>query len=395
MRILFLPRWYPHRYDPMSGLFIQVQAEALTALCDVAVLYLHEDPDCPNRFEIDRSEENKVLVIRVYYKVPAADASIWTRILKLFRFFRAFYLGMKMLGGFNPQLMHVHVLTRCGVLAYINSIFSGTPYIITEHWSRYFLQNNTYKGIFRKFFTRLVVRKSSAVLPVSEKLKDAMLLCRLNNPNYHVVPNPVDMEIFNIEPDKVKSNGGKRQIIHISCFDDKSKNISGFLRIMKSLSVKREDLFCLMIGEGPDFEGMKTYSNELGLDPQVISFTGVLQKEELVKRINHSDFLVLSSHYETFACVIVEALACGIPVVTTNVGIASEVINEDNGLLAIAGDEKSLEREIEKMLQLSGSFNPKKIRNSVLGKYNAKKVSEQLVGVYKSVISSSSHSEKA
>ena len=60
IKVLFLPRWYPHKHDPMPGLFIQRQAEALTSDCDVAVIYVHPDPNCPNKIEVDFCEEKSV-----------------------------------------------------------------------------------------------------------------------------------------------------------------------------------------------------------------------------------------------------------------------------------------------------------------------------------------------
>jgi len=65
LKILFLPRWYPHRYDTMTGLFIQRQAEAVSIYCYVAVLYVHADEQAANRYEIDFADENGIRVVRV------------------------------------------------------------------------------------------------------------------------------------------------------------------------------------------------------------------------------------------------------------------------------------------------------------------------------------------
>ena len=54
----------------MPGLFVQRQAEAVSAFCEVAVLYAHPVPGASNKFEIDISLEKNIQVIRVYYKVP-------------------------------------------------------------------------------------------------------------------------------------------------------------------------------------------------------------------------------------------------------------------------------------------------------------------------------------
>ena len=68
IRVLFLPKWYPTPLDPMEGLFIRYQAEALTPFCDVAVISVHPDPECAGTFGVAFSEENEVRVLRVSYR---------------------------------------------------------------------------------------------------------------------------------------------------------------------------------------------------------------------------------------------------------------------------------------------------------------------------------------
>ncbi|MGE5424945.1 MAG: hypothetical protein ACM3N9_06255, partial [Syntrophothermus sp.] len=67
LRILFLPKWYPNRFDPMPGLFIQRQAESISENCDVAVLSVHPVLHAPNKYEIDVAWETGVFTVRVYY----------------------------------------------------------------------------------------------------------------------------------------------------------------------------------------------------------------------------------------------------------------------------------------------------------------------------------------
>src|ERR1035437_5776795 len=362
LKILFLPRWYPHRYDPMPGLFIQRQAEAVSSFCDVAVLYVHADEHAANRYEIDFAEENGIRVVRVYYR--ESRVPLLSGFLKMFRFFRAHLFGFKMLHSFQPDLLHVHVLTREGFVALVIKLLKGIPYVITEHWSRYLPASNTFRGGFRKMITRQVVKSSAAMIAVSETLKTAMLKFRLENVNFFVVPNPVETSLFTIG-ERPAGNNIKR-FIHISCFENRSKNISGFLDAVKNLSEKRSDFECFLIGDGPEFNLWKSRADELGLLGKQVFFTGLKEQNELVKEIQAADFMVLSSTYETFGTVIIECLSCGIPIVATNVGIVPEVINETNGIIIPAGNEKTLEDAISRMLDQCNSYNPQAIRNTVL-----------------------------
>jgi glycosyltransferase involved in cell wall biosynthesis len=378
LNILFLPRWYPHRYDPMPGLFIQRQAEALSSGCNVAVLYVHADEHAVTRYEIDSAEEKGVHVVRVYYREPKSP--LLSGFLKIFRFYRAHSLGFKILKSFKPDLIHVHVLTREGVIALAKKLLNGIPYVITEHWSRYLPASDSFHGGLRKIMTRHVVRSSAAMITVSETLKTAMLRFDLNNPNFFVVPNPVETNLFvaGVEP----ARRIIKRFIHISCFEDRPKNISGFLNAVKNLSEKRSDFECYLIGNGPEFDLWKNRACGLGLLGKTVYFTGLKEQKELVKEIQAADFLVLSSNYETFGTVVIECLSCGIPVVATNVGIVPEIINETNGIIVPAGDNNALESAINTMLDKFELYDPQVIRSTVLYRFNSETIAKQLLEIY-------------
>jgi glycosyltransferase involved in cell wall biosynthesis len=366
----------------MPGLFIQKQAEAVSAFCEVAVLYVHADKHAANRYEIDFAEENGIRVVRVYYREPGIR--LVSGLFKMFRFWRAHELGFKMLRSFDPDLLHVHVLSREGVIAWIHKVVNGTPYVITEHWSRYLPASNTYKGGLRKMITRKVVRSAAAMIAVSESLKTAMLKFRLENPHFFVVPNPVETSLFTIG-NKKKGKTIKR-FLHISCFEDRPKNISGFLNAVKSLTGNRCDFECYLIGDGPEFDMWKNRAEELGLLGKTVFFTGLKEQEDLVAEIREADFLVLSSNYETFGTVVIEGLSCGIPVVATNVGIVPEVISETNGIIIPAGDHHALENAINEMLDQCDSYNPIAIRNTIINKFDNEIIAKQLLEIYEKSI---------
>lgn len=381
MKILYLTRWYPHRFDPMPGLFVQRQAEAVFVHCDVTVLYLHEDPACQEKYEVVATTENGVRVLRVYYKV-SHGTGLFTRVSKLSRFLKAGCIGLKEAKAGSFDLVHVHVLTRLAILALWNRFRTGVPYVVTEHWSRYFEGNDTYKGLFRKKLTKLVVHFAAAMIAVSAKLKEAMEKRHLRNRKFLVIPNPVDMNEFRISERSRASASHIKRMIHVSCFEDKSKNISGLLRVLKTMSGIRTDFECILVGEGPDWETMKAYAEELGLLDKYVFFPGMKTGADLVIEFNLADFMVLSSHYETFASVVVEALACGIPVVATDVGIVSEVVDRENGLIVTLDDDQALLKAIGWMSDNFEKFDRPGIRKSVSGRFSNGIIGDQLFRLY-------------
>ena len=372
--IIFLARWYPHRYDPMFGLFVQRHAEAAALFNDITVIYCQQTMDdgqqssSNKKFEIVRTLENNVDTIRVYYKKPK------NKILSLLRFYRA---NMNALRMCKPaDMIHVHVLTRLGVIAWIQKLLHKTPYIITEHWSRY-LPGNDFSGLLRKSACKLAVRDAELVTTVTENLAIAMNNHGLKNDNYVVLPNVVNLDMFHISE---KSNTPCK-IIHISCFEDKSKNISGLLESLKIIDVKGIDFQCTLIGEGMDLDLMKEKAKELQLINKV-SFTGLLQGQALADELSSGDFLVLSSNYENMPVVILEALASGLPVVSTNVGGIKEMIDDSKGILVEPKNKEALAEAMIKMIETHKNYDANYLRNSVIEKYGYESVGRFLSKLY-------------
>lgn len=367
--IVFLARWYPHRYDPMFGLFVQRHAEAAALYNDISVIYVHPD----NQDDIVDETINNVRTIRVYFKQSKS------KIINLLRFFKANNQALKRLR--KPDIIHVHILTRLGIIARWQKLLHGTPYIITEHWSRY-LPDNDFSGFFRKWATKIVVRHASVVTTVTENLAIAMQNHGLKNPNYMVLPNVVDTNLFQIKPHE----NAIPKIIHISCFEDKSKNISGLLEALKVLKDNNIAYQAVLIGDGMDFEAMKQRAASLQLKDRV-TFTGMLQGQELVDVLASGDFLVLSSNYENMPVVILEAFACGLPVVSTNVGGISEIVNESNGLLVPPHDAEKLADAMQKMLESYQNYDANTLRDSIIKKFSNEAVGKLLNSLYASTLS--------
>ena len=371
--IVFLARWYPHRYDPMFGLFVQHHAEAAALYNDISVVYVHPCRDVSRNVSssIDDQTINGVRTIRIYYKQSKS------KIINLFRFFRANKLALKRLP--QPDIIHVHVLTRLGIIARWQKLVRGTPYIITEHWSRY-LPGNDFNGFLRKWATKIVVKHASVVTTVTENLANAMQNHGLKNPNYMVLPNVVDTNLFQI---KAHENAVPK-IIHVSCFEDKSKNISGLLEALRLLKDRNIDFKAVLIGDGMDYEAMKQKAASMQLNDRV-TFTGMLQGDNLVNALASGDFLVLSSNYENMPVVILEAFACGLPVVSTNVGGIAEIVNESNGILVPPHDSEKLADAMQKMLQSYKNYDANALRDIIIKKFSNEAVGKLLDDIYKKI----------
>ena len=370
MRVVFLARWYPHKYDPMFGLFVQRHAEAAALHNEVTVIYVHPDEHASNKYDIDRTTENGVDTIRIYYKKQGRISSAW-------RYYRACLKGLELAG--KPDLIHVHVLTRMGLMAYRQKLLHGTPYMITEHWSRY-LPGNDFNGWLRKRLTKLVIKNASMVTTVSSMLAQAMQSYGLNHPNYQILPNVVDTNVFKPIP----HHNEAPKIVHVSCFEDKSKNISGLLDALKLLKDKGVAYQAVLIGEGMDLEPMKLKADTLGLSDKV-RFTGLLEGQDLVDELATGDFFVLSSNYETGGIVLLEAMACGLPVVATQVGALPEIVNKNNGVLVQPQNAILLSEAMEQLCHTYCNYKESDLRSQIVERYSKEKVGKLLDEWYQSI----------
>jgi glycosyltransferase involved in cell wall biosynthesis len=263
------------------------------------------------------------------------------------------------------------------------------PYIISEHWSRYFPESKGFKGILRRIAARYVVRRAAALVPVSHRLKEAMAAHGLKNEITRVIPNTVDIGRFRI----VDRQGDPeiKTVVHVSCFDDTSKNISGFLDTIKAAASQRSDFRCVFIGEGPDLVKMKSYAESLELPPERVVFTGLLENEQLAGVMATADFSVLSSRYETFGTVVIESLACGVPVLATRTGIVPEIITPNCGVVVEPGDRNGLTLGFLEMMDRCRTFDKKALRDKVAGRYSDATVAAATMALYSEVLNPDRH----
>src|ERR1035437_9465772 len=166
LKILFLPRWYPSKIDPMPGLFIERHAEVASHFADVAVLAIIPSQDL-SEIEIDKQEH--LFTLRYYFKQGQTGSLFINKLINQYRWLYALLNGYRIvwkeMKGFD--LLHVNVLTRLGIFALLVKYIENTPYVITEHWTRYL--NGGFKGKLRRAMTRLVVRKAKTVSTVTDR----------------------------------------------------------------------------------------------------------------------------------------------------------------------------------------------------------------------------------
>lgn len=364
----------------MPGLFVRRHALAVAQFCTVATLYVK------SYFQQNKTEQewqNQYIPELYIYSHKSAFSPI-----NYLRFISHHYLGLKSIKkkwGKYPDLIHVNVLTREGVMALWFKWMYSIPYVVTEHWSRYG-NPETFKGPLIKYLTQLVLNNASAVMPVTANLLDKMTGAGLRLPNVTIVPNVVDTDRF--VPLKQKVRRAKTRFIHISCFDEKAKNVKGILRVIKALSDVNDSFEIILIGDGPDFKDVKAYADTLQIIEGVFAFKGLLEGEALIHEIQQADAHVMFSNYENLPVVNLECFACGIPVISSDVGGIHEFFNSDLGVLVEPGNEEALKEVLLRFIQKEISFESTKIRAYAIENFSQQKVGEKINLVYNQALKS-------
>lgn len=380
LTIYFYPAWYPHRNDPMFGLFVQRHAEAVAQILNVGVVFaLGENREQGPVYELVAASENGVETVRIYFK--KSKLPLFKSLINGYRYLNAVRKGYIHLNGVMglPDVNHVHVLTRAGIFPLFLHSISGAPYLITEHWSRYLPQNKgDYKGFLRIHLTRVIVKRATSVSPVSRKLAEAMQAHGLKNPHYTLVNNVVDTSLFTPEP---KGNQCLKWV-HVSCFDDKPKNISGLLHAFADAHKQNPQLSLTLIGDGIDFENMQKLAYSLTGNSDCIRFTGLMQGKAIAEELRKHEGFVMFSRYENQPVVITEAFACGLPVVATAVGAIPEMLENGRGTTVESENEQQLTQTLLDYAAGKVTFSREDIRKYAVENHSMEAVGNRFFELY-------------
>lgn len=242
------------------------------------------------------------------------------------------------------DLLHVHYAIPHASAAFMaREILKKTgkyvPFITTLHGTDITLVGRD------KTFTPVVtfsINQSDRITAVSDNLKEETYRNFKVDKEIQVIHNFVDVGRFNKKPldafKKVISPDNEKIILHASNFR-KIKRVKDIVKIF-DLVRKQVPSKLLFVGDGPERSGAENLCRELGICDE-IRFVGKQEKIEEVLPI--ADVFLLTSEYESFGLAALEAMAAGVPVISTNVGGLPEInIHGKTGFLGDVGNIEQL-----------------------------------------------------
>ncbi|MCK9566178.1 MAG: glycosyltransferase [Methanothrix sp.] len=390
LKVLFLASWYPDKENPISGIFVKRQAEAVSQYCDVSVLYVNVNA---RRDDLEAFLENNIFTVKVYKKA-ARYHNQWLKkfydqiliyAIYLQAGMRGFQVVEKQFG--RPDLAHVNVINFAGLIGLALKLLGGMPYVITEHWAGYFPEDGGFNGRtpLGKRFMREVGKRASAIITVSERLRDAMQKCGINN-NYFVIANVVNAGESGKSIGEKSAGSPKKKIVHISLLKDPVKNVSGIIEALRILKQKRSDFELYLIGDGNDRKKLEDLAESYGMLNNEIFFLGMVDAKKVTDFIQGCDFSVINSNFETFSVSAAESLACGKPVITTRCGGPEEFVDDSCGILVDKGDVLGLAEAIEFLLDNCERYDGKKIAEYARDRFSSAVVGKEIYDVYLRVL---------
>jgi glycosyltransferase involved in cell wall biosynthesis len=382
MKVLWLASWYPGKTHATNGDFTERQARAVSMLLPVTVLFITKDEQLsPGKTVVDKTVEGNMVVYRVYY-----GKSRWggwlEKILSLrqYRRLQKKYLELIMAEEEKPAAVHVQVAMKAGIGALYLKKKYGIPYAVTEHWTGYYPQSSQslyMQPFLYRLLNKSILKHASAFLPVSAHLGQTVNEHFVKK-SFTVIPNVVDTSLFFYKGEAPAAF----RFIHPS-YLNYQKNPEGILQACK-LAADAGAVFELLF-VGRQDEGLMAMALELGLAAGTVSFIPEVSYAEVAKLVQASSALLLFSRFENLPCVVLEALCCGLPVISTNVGGLPEVIDNHNGILVQSEDVKELAVAMQQLIQQYAAYNRAAIAQKAAEQFGYEVVANQFLKVYKNM----------
>ena len=383
-KVLFIPSWFPNEDDPISGIFIQEQAVALSKEFDVAVLIpgMAAWRNVLNPKATDKSLKETRAGLTVYREFARPLIPHGPESIDYDTFARAAESGFKKVvkEWGTPDMIHAHVVLPAGWSALKVAKRHGIPIVMTEHSSPFSMHLGTElsRRLVRETLTS--VDRLIAISPALAK----QLLDFEPGLKIDVIGESVRTDFFVPAENGVQPNRkGKRFFVAARLAEQ--KGLTHLINAVRLVEDKGLNSFELVIGgDGPDRQMLEGLAKDLGVAERC-HFLGGLNREQVKERMQACDVFVLSSLHETFGVVVGEAMACGKPVISTRCGGPEFVVNEETGVLVDVAKPEALADAMAEFILDRITFDPQAVRDSVVNRFSPEVFARNVAAVYEQV----------
>ena len=387
LHILFLPSWYPVKADDIGGSFFREQALALhkkshkVGVVAPAVIRSLKDVSGiitkPYGLRIEDDQGIQTYRWHMVNFTPRFNKINGRRGLNIGEKLFKEYIKNNGL----PDIIHVQSLVIAGPLALLISKKYEIPYVVTEH-SSIFATGNIDKRNIQIF--KKTIKASQINIAVSNKFVE-LLNEIFSVKDWQYLPNIVNDSFLNAQ---LKCNPDNHFEFISICSLDRNKRIDILIQSFSKAFKGNERVKLKIGGDGPEKNNLVNLMYEEGLSKQV-TFLGSLEREQVKKEMASSDAFVLSSEYETFGVVIIEAMALGKPVVATRCGGPESIVIPLVGYLVEKNSIDALAEGMTNLYENRDRYSAEDIREYCKNNFSEDVVVNKLVNIYLTALNKS------
>ena len=302
-----------------------------------------------------------------------------------------FFTLIKIVKKYKIDIIHAHSVIPTGLVGVIVAKIMRCPSVITSHGMD--INNFDTKSIYGHLIS-FSLNHCDKVISVSGDLAETMKSLGITEDKIVILRNAVDTELFkpfkNMELRYKYAIGENEILILFVGYLDTFKGIFELIDAFYEINKKNKNVKLMMVGTGPKKDEIKKKVSKLNLEDFVI-FTGKISPVEMYNYYQAADIFVLPSYTEGLPISVLEAMACGLPIVTTNVGGIPEVIEDGlNGFIINSKDENELREKLKILIKNKGlreKFGNKSIEIIHNGSMNVENKINSLVKLYESYVS--------
>jgi len=377
MRVLVIPTWYPNGEDKLMGIYHKEFTYALNTYgVDADMLFIERERlSKPFKYlfmkkkEIDKEINYYVYIYKLLNLSPISFKLGLNRyVKKLDKAFKDYLKTNEM-----PDVIHAQVTIPAGYAACILGKKYNIPVIVTEHC-----------GGIERFFTKEpfkeygnFVLENSTYSTVSKYMKDIVLKYKKE---CYVIPNLVDTKIFNND---IKRKIDKTFNLVMVCALREGKNLDLAFKAIKKLKEQDIDIHLDIVGDGYLEDYYKNICNELNQTDNV-TFLGRKTKKEISEILKNEHALLIASGLESFGIPGIEAMASGLPIISTDCLGPPEYINEKVGVVCKVDDVDDMVNKIKYVIDNYDKYDSKYIREWA-DNYSDKEVIKNTIEIYKKI----------
>lgn len=381
-RVLIVTSWYPNQGNPVYGTFVREQARALAGSGEAEVaLFYPSDPEVRSGLST-AGDEDGIRTYRANFRFAGNLLQYLAGGLKAVAELR------RLIRAYKPDIVHVHVCFPAGILTWLAVRGLSVPYIITEHMS--YLHEYTTKPHYR-LLLRKAYESAAKVLVVSPYLARQFdgLGWKIKPESF---PNMVDTGRFSLGADSAAAGQNEApDSVHILFAGGLDRReIKGVQYLLPALAEvvatgadKKPHLH--IVGDGVKRADYERTVQELGI-ADYVTFHGAVAPQDIPGFYHRCDFFVLPSLQETFGVVLIEAMACGKPVLATACGGPESIVTPETGILVAKESTPALAQGLRTMLANCTAYSPEVLRRYAEEHYSAEVLAKRLVEMYRHIL---------